>query len=140
MRDQEFKLIPSKLYLVMMSMLLGSSALILLCLPISIWMKLAGMILLTIYAIVAMQRYAYLSSRQSIKAIQFDRTLKRWMVYTNADTYSTTLCGDSILTTWVMVLRFRLPNRWWPISCLIFKDSLTSQQFRELAILLRHGG
>ncbi len=45
------------------------------------------------------------------------------------------LRGDSVMTSWLMLLRFQSGNR--VFSSLIFKDTLEPASFRQLFVLLR---
>lgn len=77
------------------------------------------------------------------RAIQSIRRLNEssyWEIQTHQDTFVAELCGESIRTHLVMVLRFRVPERFLPIICMIWPDNLPNDQFRELSVLVAASG
>ena len=77
---------------------------------------------------------------------------EHWKIFMKDKMLVVNLQGDSVATAWVSVLRFKpvkliktnkrinLVNRikfWFPLSCVIFEDSLTPQRYRELLMTLK---
>lgn len=46
---------------------------------------------------------------------------------------------DSLMTPWVVLLRFDVKNRWRHPVMLLFRDALADDVMRRLRILLKHG-
>jgi hypothetical protein len=46
---------------------------------------------------------------------------------------------DSVITPWVILLRFDVKKRWRSPVMVLFMDALPDQEIRHLRILLKHG-
>lgn len=55
-----------------------------------------------------------------------------WQLSTHTQQLTAELRGDSTVTGFVSVLRFRVEKRVLPISCVVFKDSLNPQLYHQL--------
>lgn len=61
----------------------------------------------------------------------------RWRVIEKDQIYEGTLCGDSTLTQWVSVLRFRVDGYFLSKNCVIFADALGKTRYRQCLVMLR---
>lgn len=136
MLDQEFKLKPSRHYLMLMLAILIISLNILLLLPTVYWMKMIGFVLLVAYGFSILWQYVLLRNRNSIIAIK-KQSDGHWLVRTNQYHYEVELCGDSVVTGLVSILRFRSPKSFWRKTAIIFRDSLGDEQYRRLLVVLK---
>lgn len=136
MHNPDFKLKPSKIYLIFMTSLLLASAGIIYLLPIlSIW-RLLGLIVLTVYGGYIIWHFGLLRSDSAIISIRQEKD-GRWYVKSRTQDLPAEILGDSIVTSLVTVLRLRLPNHWLPKSCIVLRDSLELDVYRRLLVMLR---
>jgi hypothetical protein len=136
MLDREFNLKPSKLYLILFSAIWLMSILIFLSLPLHIGLKLCGAVGLCGYGIYQVWRTALLKHRLSIISLRCHRD-GRWHLYRPSTMLAATLRGDSTVTGMVSVLRFQVEKHRLPITCLVFKDALGSDRYRQLLSVVR---
>lgn len=136
MQDHEFHLNPSKKYIAFLGMVIFVSLSIVLLLPLGHWLKLAGFILVSGYSGYIFWRYALLRDRHSIVSIRYLGD-KKWLLHTRKYTVEADICSDSTLSGIVSVLRFKMAKRWWPVSCIVFRDSLDGDQYRKLLVKLK---
>lgn len=133
-----FEFIPkiSTYYLVLLIFFFTLSAMIIINLPIGIAIKLLGLLSVFIYCGHMLFRFGLFFSPHSIRGLKRDSQGK-WLLYTHKHTYEAELLGDSTVTSFVSVLRFRIPQSYWPKSCVIFRDSLPLDHYRKLLVVLR---
>lgn len=136
MENQDFKLKPSKHYLMLLLAILIISLNILVLLPTLFWIKVVGFILLFAYGFSILWQYVLLRNRNSIIAIK-KQSDGQWLVQTNSNRYETELCGDSTVTGLVSILRFHTPKSFWRKTAVIFRDSLGNEQYRRLLVVLK---
>lgn len=132
--DWVFK--PSRCYLVFLLLLLLGSFIILLALPLMISLKCLLILSFCGYSLYLYQKTYLLRGGQTIKAI---KALPdgQWEVSTPTRVYRADLLGQSTVTAYVAVLRFKIKERHFPLSCVIFPDSLAPGAYRELLFTLR---
>jgi len=137
MLDHEFNLKPSWYALSLITLILAITVAILYGLPINAWIKLGGWLFVLIYGGYLFKRFGLLQDGRAITRIKREQDGK-WLLQTKKNViYTAELQGDSTVTTWLSVLRFRVPKRFWPISCIVFRDSLTRDHYRKLLVLVR---
>lgn len=136
MLNLEFKIKPSWQYLFLLAFVFLATAAVIFSLQI-LWIW-KGILFLTtaIYCWQITFRYALLKAEQSIISIKYEGN-KTWTVQMKSGQYRGELCGDSLVTTFVCVMRFRIPGKFWPRSCVIFQDALDDNQHRHLLTLLK---
>jgi hypothetical protein len=138
MQSIVFKLHPSKVYCVLLALVLVASAGIALNLPIHLLLKSALLLVLAGYGAHIFYRYAWLQANLSIVAVnKLDGD--RWQVTTSMGVVDAQLRGDSTLTAIVSILRFDFPQKRWPVVSIICRDSLAPEQYRQLVGVLRVG-
>lgn len=131
MLDREFILKPSKHYLILISITWFFSLIILLCLPLEIKVKIGSMIFVGGYGCYLIWRDALLLSPDAIMSLKRHAD-GHWQVSTHKQRLTAELRGDSTVTGFVSVLRFRVEKHVLPISCVVFKDSLNPQLYHQL--------
>jgi hypothetical protein len=57
-----------------------------------------------------------------------------WYLEKNSKRIPVIPAGDSTLTSFVSILRFREDNKWFTQSCLIFRDSLSADNYRRFLV------
>lgn len=72
---------------------------------------------------------------------RFNRVIRKtdgsWCLQDKQGNMVVTLRGDSVVTKWISILRFKTERRFWPVSCIIFYDSLSPHYYRKLLMLLQ---
>ncbi len=77
-----------------------------------------------------------LYSHQTWQAIGQDK--EGWYLQRSGEKTHITLSGDSTLTGWVSVLRFTRQENHFKQSCLIFRDALPADGYRQLFVRLKY--
>ncbi|EKD70222.1 MAG: hypothetical protein ACD_46C00598G0003 [uncultured bacterium] len=135
MHNQEFNFAPSKQYLLLLTVVILISSIIIFLLPL-LWMQAILFITVIIYGGGAMWRYGLLRSKNSIISVRQTND-EKWLVTTNSNQYQAEILGDSTVTQYVSVLRFKIENHSLLLSCIIFRDSLKSDQYRQMMVAIR---
>ncbi len=147
MLNPVFQLHLSKQYLIFLGIISMLSLLIVVTLPLQLSLKCVSVILLSLYILFIFWRDGFLKSKQAIISLH-KQTDGSWLVQTRTACYQQTqLRGDSTVTRWVSVLRFQVVGRRFPLSCIIFRDSLTANQeasvssnvYRQLLLNVKFG-
>ena len=60
-----------------------------------------------------------------------------WMLTMRHEKWVGRLRGDSLMTPWLMVLRFKVVHQRRPLSLVLFKDTLTPEVFRRLLVTIK---
>ena len=136
MSVQTFKLSPSKRYLLIIIIVYFSSCLVALLLPIPLIFKLVIVLALTSYLGWATWKYCLLQAATSILALRFISD-KKWVLLTRTEELEAVLLGDSTITRWVAILRFSIDGQRTPVSCILFADALTADEYRSLVATAR---
>lgn len=136
MQDHEFILRPSRWYLGITCLLAVASIGIVVCLTINVVLKLCLLTVVVAYSMHILWHYVLMQSKRAIIAI---RRLSEggWYICTLEQSDSVILQGDSTVTNYVMILRFRSANAFWPRSCVIFPDALKPDLYRRLLVILK---
>jgi hypothetical protein len=128
MQNHVFKLQASKLHGFLIVITIFTTILIWLCLSLSLVLKIAGIIFLLAYGIHLFR------NRQPIKTIKYNG---EWSIERNNILTEASLQGDSIVTGYVSILRFRIVGSRRTLSCVIFRDALQMDEYRQLLVILR---
>jgi len=62
---------------------------------------------------------------------------RQWYLSRSGQQYPSILLGSSTITTLACVLRFSLEAKKKVFSCVVFKDSINIDQYRQLLVRLR---
>jgi len=127
---------PSKQFLTLMVLVYAMSCSIIFYLPVSPWAM--GMLLLGVtgYVVRMIRVYGTLYSNYSIHHLRA-LTDGQWELISPQGLIIAKLTGDSIVTRFLCLLRFRVPGRMQKCTCLIMQDALDVQQYRRLLVHLR---
>jgi hypothetical protein len=79
---------------------------------------------------------ALLQGGDSILRLSYDS--ERWELQDRIKTWNAELCGESTITHFLSILRFTTPNKRKKRTCLIFKDALGQDRYRQLVVILRN--
>lgn len=136
MHNHEYVLKPSKIYALLWAVVgLGSLGLCI-SLPLSLYLKVFCMAAVLLYSGWIVGRDVLQLSTSSITAIRYENE-HTWFLSTRNHTWQATLRGDSTVTSWLAILRFQVPQRMFPVACVIWRDALTADRYRELRVLLK---
>lgn len=131
----ELQLMPSRFqrrYFVFIYLLVACSILLL---PVQIIIKLTAIFLLLLFAV---YYFRYLQ--------RFDRLVwmqgNHWLLLRGGTQLEARLLDDSIRTSWLVILNFRIVSALRPslVSVVIWPDSLPAEMFRRLKVRLRVEG
>lgn len=128
---------PSKQFIALILGILVGSVIIIFLLPITLWAKVFCTIFILIYGSRILWRYGFLFHAQSIRGFQLEEK-GIWQIHQASHKISGTLCDDSTVTHFLCVLRFAIPGQRTKISCIVFKDAVRRDDYRQLLILLRN--
>jgi len=138
MPDLEFKLKLSNQYLFLMLGFFSAGILIVLCLSLSLWLKGIGILLIIAYGFSVIWKFGLLRSRHSIMALRRHEN-GHWRLHRLENECTAVLRGDSTITGIMSILRFQVPDYYWPQTCIIFRDSLGPDVYRQLLVVLKMG-
>ena len=136
MHAKEYKLAVSRQYLILLIIVYFLSVSIVCLLSVLLIFKAFILLLLSVYMGSITWRYCLLKADASIQVIRFMHDNK-WVVSTRKGAMEAILLGDSTVTRWVSVLRFRVPESRWVQSCIVFRDSLAEGNYRQLVVAAR---
>lgn len=104
-----------------------------LVLDMALWVKYGLVILVLINLIYVVWRYVLLQHAKSIQQIEHNN--EHWVLITKSQQQLPgELCGQCLLTNFLLVLVFRLEQR--KSVVVIFKDALHREDFRKLRMIL----
>ena len=76
-----------------------------------------------------------LYQQQQWQFIQLDEN--GWQLQRGKERYAIDIAGESTVTSFVTVLRFRVPGNRFKQSCVIFKDTMEPEVYRRMVVCLR---
>ena len=138
MHSQEFRLHASRHYLILLGIVFFLSASIIFMLPLYLLVKFSIFVVLFIYMGWITQRFCLLKLDSSIIVLRFISGNK-WLLITRQGDINAELLGDSTVTRWVSVLRFRVDGHRFPQSSIVFRDSLPEGVYRKLIVIANAG-
>lgn len=127
---------PSRTYQFLLVVVYAASMLVIALLAMPLMGKLPLLLALTAYMTWVFWHYGLLKAPLSIQCLRHVSD-RQWVVVTRDNEVEAEICGDSTVTRWVSVLRFRVGGRKRPISCIVFNDSLAQDQYRKLMVAVR---
>lgn len=145
MQDHEFILRRSNRFLCLSIGLTIASLAIVISLAIPVSLKCCLFMLVLVYGTFIIRQYAFLQGSKAIVAI---RRLSdgRWYVSTRDHSVPVRLVGESTVTNFAMVLRFRKVGGSWAAPrlhffngsvCVVFPDALAPDLYRQLLVILK---
>ena len=120
---------------ILLLMVILGSMLIILTLPTWILIKALLLTCTLIYGTSIFWRYGFLNSKQAVLGLKLNQD--GWFLRYNSGVTGVELCGESTITLFACVLRFKLPNESKKSSCVVFNDSLKPDDYRRLVVQLR---
>lgn len=136
MHDQEFHLQPSKIGQYLMLGISIASIVIVLNLSMAIYWKCLGVVLVGLYASIIFWKKFLLKSTHSILSLRC--TIDgQWQIQTANGEAKIEILRESTVTPWVTILCLKMKNKFFPLSCIIFRDSLAKDYYRKLVVALK---
>ena len=133
MQEIDINLKPSKQYILLTAsiFIINIGVIYSLNMPLLIKVGLAAMVLIYIAAIV--WRHVLLRSKKSIIKLMFDE--KGCHLGNHLEHFPAVLCGDSTITTWLCILRFKSPGHRFKLVSVIFRDAIDPDQYRRMLVV-----
>jgi hypothetical protein len=104
-------------------------------LPVSILFRLFLAISVSIYALFIIYSNYLLKSSTAVTQLLFNED--GWHISSKNTQQHVELDGNSTVTSWVSILRFKALNTGQTFVSLLFKDSIKTDDYRRLIVLLR---
>ncbi|MCG8018043.1 MAG: hypothetical protein JAY97_17700 [Candidatus Thiodiazotropha sp. 'RUGA'] len=126
---------PSKQLVIWLHSLYGVTLLAIISAPIGVTVKL---VLLITIVLTKLPVYSKLTPEQVVEAkIKWNGWSK--IALRDGKRQTAKLRTDSLVTPWLILLRFDLRGRWRHPVMVLFRDALPQSEMRSLRILLKHG-
>ncbi len=122
--------------------LLGASllgCLIVACMPLAWWLRLAGVAVIAIAAAYSAARDACLSLPWSWRALDIDASGNVSATSKNGAQVSVRILPSSFVASYLTVLHLQLPASRWTRYCVILPDTVDAEPWRKLRVWLRWG-
>lgn len=135
MHDPEFKLRPSKQYLAFLMLVTLFTSIIILSLAVSWFFK---TFLLTVFFFYSAYQFfhALLLNKYAITMLT-KKEGQSWLLSLGSEKIDAELCGSSTVTSFVAILRFKIPHQFFLKSCVVFRDAMNQGDYRKLLVVLR---
>lgn len=104
--------------------------------PVTVMMKLLLLTIITVYAFTLVYLHGFLQGPTAITGLRY-LSDDYWQVRLNKNEFTGILKGDSTVTTWVSVLRFKRSDKKLIYSYLLVRDSFEFDMYRRLLLRLR---
>jgi hypothetical protein len=136
MPNIDIKIKPSKIFILLIIITLACCLAVIYHLPISqLWIRGIVVALTLRYGWRILKDYGLLTGGYSISHLSLEED--GWKLQNRLRSFSAGLCGESTITNFVCVLRFKAPDRKQKITCIIFCDALPKSSYRQLLVQLR---
>jgi len=132
MQKLEIKLKASKQFFGLNLFLMLGAMIIVLSLPVNFLVKLLLLTGVISYASFNFYYFVFLKGLNSPQILKHDRN--GWSVITRKGEFDVILLGDSTVTQFISILRFRYLQTQSTLSCIIFQDMLPKQHYRQLQV------
>jgi hypothetical protein len=137
MQNIDISLRSSRIFLIVLLVLLFTSEWIIMTLPIAYLIKGLLMIIAAIYVICIIYKHCLLKSVHSVQKIRQLTGGATWLITTPKKQVRGSLSGETIITRWMVILRFICVDPYRKQSVLIFLDALNQAEYRQLLLQLR---
>jgi hypothetical protein len=121
----------SLIFNVLIAMVTLASDIIILTLPISMTIKAVLLLFVSVYSIFIYREHG-LQAAQGLKLTQ-----EGWFLRDNLGVMAVELLGESTITAFVCVLRFKSATSAKKRTCIVFNDALNPDEYRRLIVQLR---
>jgi hypothetical protein len=135
MLNQEYQFKTSKIFTTILISLMLMSSIICLIEPFALSMKLVLLLLTCVYGGWILWNTILMRGAFSMSALRFKGD--EWFVLTRQQWLPATLRGDSLVTTWVCILRFNIPGQLKPLSCVVWQDAVVGGSYKQLMVCLK---
>ncbi len=137
MQRTDMLLKTSRLFIGLIGLMSGISlCLIAFCLQMGWWVKIVLIISVLGYGGWIVWSIGLMKSARSIIGLQLLGDGTCYLQYPSG-TMEAKMMGDSTVTSMICVLRFKVPDRRWKTSCVVFRDSLSREMYWKLLVWLR---
>jgi len=126
MQKLDIQLRPSKWFAIYQIVLLLTSLVIVFYLPVLDWLKISLSVAIIMYSL-----FIFYNQR-NLRALTHDQ--QRWCVQTLGGSFEASLCGDSTVTTFMSILRFKIAGKFFKRSYVVFKDTMLADDYRKLIV------
>jgi hypothetical protein len=135
MRSIDIQIKPSKLFILFLSITLLCCMTIVATLPLSFLNKILLAAAVFAYGWSLLRDWILPHGKRVITRLSY--ASQGWMLTDREDTYRCELCGDSTLTPFLAILRFKLEGERKKRTCLLFKDIVDPDLYRRLMVTAR---
>jgi hypothetical protein len=126
-----FSITPSPRYRLFLILLLLLSGGILVCLPLPVLIKGVAFVLFLLYGYHLLQRPGMIRSLTHLNQ-------RLWMLEkSDGQQVRGKLLGDSMVTQWAVILRFKIEGHFFSETHVIACDAMPKDRFRQLLVILR---
>jgi hypothetical protein len=136
MRRIDIQIKPSKLFILLLAVTTVCCIIIVATLPLSILNKLFISAVVLVYAWFLLINWGLLHGKNIITQLGYGE--EGWTLLDRENNiWRGEICGDSTLTPFLGILRFKLEGQRKKRSCLVFKDTLHDDLYRRLMVTVR---
>jgi hypothetical protein len=135
MRRIDIPLKASKLFILLIAATMLCCVAIVFTLPLSIFFNILLAAAVLAYGGFLLRNWGLLRGKDVITQLSYGD--EGWTLTNGENIWRGELCGDSTLTPFLGILRFKLPDVRNKRSCLIFKDTIEPDLFRRLLVTAR---
>lgn len=136
MHTHDYKFQPSTSYACLLALVSLGTLVVIAALQWPVLYKLLLFACVSMY-VAKLYREVYLRRGQHAITQLIHQPDGAWYVCTATQKLSAALLGDSTITPWVCVLRFKLDGVYWPRTCLVFRDALSVAAYKHLVMTVR---
>ena len=115
-----------------------SALLVMLSAPVTPAYKLPLLLLIILFGIVRLRGYD-VNREAKVMEANIESSGRSRIVLGNGRRVAATLRRDSLMTPWVVLLRFDVRYSWHHPAMVLFQDAIPEEQMRRLRVLLKHG-
>lgn len=113
----------------------AASGVLLAILPLPIWLKSAGLVIVLIAGWQYVHHYALLKTKNAVRAFRMLPDARLDIL--RMDWQSAQLAGEQFIHPFLTIIRCRIENRRRPIAIVILPDMLDAESFRTLRVRLK---
>ena len=126
---------PSRRLMTILIIAHAASGFLLAMLPLPLWLKFAGTLIVLIAAWHSVRHHALLNTRNAVRELRMSPDAKLDVL--RADWQSARLTGEQFIHPFLTIIRCRIENRRWPIAIVIVPDMLDAESYRALRVRLK---
>ncbi len=123
---------PSKIFAAILILIYSGATICLNLSAIPIYLKIIFTLFITIMFLFSLNKTVLLKNEKSFSVIKADKKHQWHLIDRSGEIFSAQLCGDSICMRWLVILNFRVIGIEKILSILVFSDSTTAEDFRQL--------